>query len=146
MKNISIIGSTGSIGTQALDIVRANDDLRVVALACGKNIEMVEKQAREFNPELVSVMSEDLAKTLRVKLADTDIKVTSGMEGLCEVSAYDKADITLTAIVGMIGLEPTLAAIDAGKDIALANKETLVTAGHLVMKAAEIKEENDLTI
>ena len=139
MKNISIIGSTGSIGTQALDIVRANDDLRVVALACGKNIEMVEKQAREFNPELVSVMSEDLAKTLRVKLADTDIKVTSGMEGLCEVSAYDKADITLTAIVGMIGLEPTLAAIDAGKDIALANKETLVTAGHLVMKAAAEK-------
>lgn len=139
MKNISIIGSTGSIGTQALDIVRANDDLRVVALACGKNIEMVEKQAREFYPELVSVMSEDLAKTLRVKLADTDIKVTSGMEGLCEVSAYDKADITLTAIVGMIGLEPTLAAIDAGKDIALANKETLVTAGHLVMKAAAEK-------
>ncbi len=139
MKNISIIGSTGSIGTQALDIVRANDDLRVVALACGKNIEMVEKQAREFNPELVSVMSEELAETLRVKLADTDIKVTSGMEGLCEVSAYDKADITLTAIVGMIGLEPTLAAIDAGKDIALANKETLVTAGHLVMKAAAEK-------
>ena len=139
MKNISIIGSTGSIGTQALDIVRANDDLRVVALACGKNIEMVEKQAREFKPELVSVMSEELAETLRVKLADTDIKVTSGMEGLCEVSAYEKADITLTAIVGMIGLEPTLAAIDAGKDIALANKETLVTAGHLVMKAAAKK-------
>ena len=139
MKNISIIGSTGSIGTQALDIVRANDDLRVVALACGKNIEMVEKQAREFKPELVSVMSEELAETLRVKLADTDIKVTSGMEGLCEVSAYEKADITLTAIVGMIGLEPTLAAIDAGKDIALANKETLVTAGRLVMKAAAKK-------
>ena len=139
MKNISIIGSTGSIGTQALDIVRANDDLRVVALACGKNIEMVEKQAREFKPELVSVMSEELSETLRVKLADTDIKVTSGMEGLCEVSAYEKADITLTAIVGMIGLEPTLAAIDAGKDIALANKETLVTAGHLVMKAAAKK-------
>ena len=139
MKNISIIGSTGSIGTQALDIVRANDDIQVVALACGKNIEMVEKQAREFKPELVSVMSEELAETLRVKLADTDIKVTSGMEGLCEVSAYEKADITLTAIVGMIGLEPTLAAIDAGKDIALANKETLVTAGHLVMKAAAKK-------
>ena len=139
MKNISIIGSTGSIGTQALDIVRANDDLRVVALACGKNIEVVEKQAREFKPELVSVMWSELAENLRVKLADTDIKVTSGMEGLCEVSAYEKADITLTAIVGMIGLEPTLAAIDAGKDIALANKETLVTAGHLVMKAAAKK-------
>ncbi len=139
MKNISIIGSTGSIGTQALDIVRANDDLRVVALACGKNIEMVEKQAREFHPELVSVMSEELSKELKVKLSDTDIKVVSGMEGLCEVSAYEKADITLTAIVGMIGLEPTLAAINAGKDIALANKETLVTAGHLVMKAAADK-------
>ena len=139
MKNISIIGSTGSIGTQALDIVRANDDLKVVALACGSNIELLEKQAREFSPELVSVMSEEAAETLRVKLADTGIKVVSGMKGLCEVSAIDSADMTLTAVVGMIGVEPTLAAIEAGKDIALANKETLVTAGHLVMKAAAEK-------
>ena len=139
MKNISIIGSTGSIGTQALDIVRANGDLNVVALACGKNIELIEKQAREFAPELVSVMSEDAASTLRTRLADTDIRVTSGMEGLCEVAAYYKAEMVLTAIVGMIGVEPTLAAIEAGKDIALANKETLVTAGHLVMKRAAEK-------
>ena len=139
MKNISIIGSTGSIGTQALDIVRSNGDLNVVALSCGRNIELIEKQAREFNPELVSVMSEEDADTLRVKLADTNIKVASGMEGLCAVSSYDKADMVLTAVVGMIGVEPTLAAIEAGKDIALANKETLVTAGHLVMKAAAEK-------
>ena len=139
MKNISIIGSTGSIGTQALDIVRANGDINVVALACGKNIELIEKQAREFSPELVSVMSEEDAETLRIKLADTGINVVSGMKGLCEVAAYDKAEMVLTAIVGMIGVEPTLAAIEAGKDIALANKETLVTAGHLVMKRAAEK-------
>lgn len=139
MKNISIIGSTGSIGTQALDIVRANGDINVVALACGKNIELIEKQAREFTPELVSVMSEEDAETLRIKLADTGINVVSGMKGLCDVAAYDKAEMVLTAIVGMIGVEPTLAAIEAGKDIALANKETLVTAGHLVMKRAAEK-------
>ena len=139
MKNISIIGSTGSIGTQALDIVRANGDINVVALACGKNIELIEKQAREFTPELVSVMSEEDAETLRIKLADTGINVVSGMKGLCEVAAYDKSEMVLTAIVGMIGVEPTLAAIEAGKDIALANKETLVTAGHLVMKRAAEK-------
>ena len=139
MKNISIIGSTGSIGTQALDIVRANGDINVVALACGKNIELIEKQAREFTPELVSVMSEEDAETLRIKLADTGINVVSGIKGLCEAAAYDKAEMVLTAIVGMIGVEPTLAAIEAGKDIALANKETLVTAGHLVMKRAAEK-------
>ncbi|MCR5225639.1 MAG: 1-deoxy-D-xylulose-5-phosphate reductoisomerase [Eubacterium sp.] len=139
MKNISIIGSTGSIGTQALDIVRANGDINVVALACGKNIELIEKQAREFTPELVSVMSEEDAETLRIKLADTGVNVVSGMKGLCDVAAYDKAEMVLTAIVGMIGVEPTLAAIEAGKDIALANKETLVTAGHLVMKRAAEK-------
>ena len=139
MKNISIIGSTGSIGTQALEIVRANNDLNIVALACGKNIKLLEEQAREFSPKLVAVSEESDAETLRIRLADTGIKVASGMKGLCEVAAYDEADITLTAIVGMIGVEPTLAAIEAGKDIALANKETLVTAGHLVMKAAADK-------
>ena len=136
MKNISIIGSTGSIGTQALEIVRASDDLNVVALACGRNIELLEKQAREFKPELVSVSLEEDADTLRVRLADTGIRVLSGMEGLIEVSTAQSAELVLTAIVGMIGVEPTLAAIAAGKDIALANKETLVTAGHLVMSAA----------
>ncbi len=139
MKNISIIGSTGSIGTQALDIVRANNDLKVVAMSCGSNIDLLERQAREFLPCLISVSKAEDAETLRVKLADTDIKVVSGMEGLIEVATIDSADMVLTAIVGMIGVEPTLAAIDAGKDIALANKETLVTAGHLVMKAAKDK-------
>ena len=139
MRNISIIGSTGSIGTQALDIVRANGDLKVVAMSCGKNIELLERQAREFLPCLISVSKEEDAETLRTKLADTDIKVLSGMQGLIEVATYESAELVLTAIVGMIGVEPTLAAIDAGKDIALANKETLVTAGHLVMKAARDK-------
>ena len=139
MKNISIIGSTGSIGTQALDIVRANDDLRVVALSCGTNISLIEKQAREFKPALISVADPEAASELKVKLSDMDIKVVSGMEGLCAVATAADADIVLTAIVGMIGVEPTLAAIEAGKNIALANKETLVTAGHLVMKAAKEK-------
>ncbi|MCR5214613.1 MAG: 1-deoxy-D-xylulose-5-phosphate reductoisomerase [Eubacterium sp.] len=139
MKNISIIGSTGSIGTQALDIVRANGDIHVVALSCGKNIDLVEKQAREFKPELVSVSSEEDAEALRIKLADTSVKVMSGMKGLIEVSTHPDSEMLLTAIVGMIGVEPTLAAIEAGKDIALANKETLVTAGHLVMKRAREK-------
>ncbi len=139
MKNISIIGSTGSIGTQALDIVRDNNDLKVVAMSCGSNIDLMERQAREFLPSLISVSKDEDAETLRVKLADTGIKVVSGMDGLIEVATIDSADIVLTAIVGMIGVEPTLAAIEAGKDIALANKETLVTAGHLVMKAAKEK-------
>ena len=139
MKNISIIGSTGSIGTQALDIVRANNDLRVTALSCGKNIELLEKQAREFRPRIIAVSEEADAAALRTKLADTDIKIYSGMDGIIEVATEESADMVLTAIVGMIGVEPTLAAINAGKDIALANKETLVTAGHLVMKAAEEK-------
>ena len=139
MKNISIIGSTGSIGTQALDILRDNNDLKVVAMSCGSNIDLMERQAREFLPSLISVSKDEDAETLRVKLADTGIKVVSGMDGLIEVATIDSADIVLTAIVGMIGVEPTLAAIEAGKDIALANKETLVTAGHLVMKAAKEK-------
>ena len=139
MKNISIIGSTGSIGTQALDIVRANNDLNVVALSCGRNVELIEKQAREFKPNIVSVSRKEDADSLRVSLSDMDIKVVSGMDGLRAVATEPSAEMVLTAIVGMIGVEPTLAAIDAGKDIALANKETLVTAGHLVMKAASEK-------
>ncbi len=137
IKNISIIGSTGSIGTQTLEVVDNNMDMRVVALSCGSNIKLLEQQARKYKPELIAVWSDEDAASLRVSLADMDVKVESGMQGLIDVASYEKADITVTAIVGMIGIEPTLAAIKAGKDIALANKETLVTAGHLVIDAAE---------
>ncbi len=139
MKKISIIGSTGSIGTQTLDVVRNNPDFSVAALSCRGNVELLEKQAREFSPELVSVWTEEAAADLRLRLRDTGIRVLSGMEGLKEAAAADSADVTVTAVVGMIGVEPTLAAIEAGKDIALANKETLVTAGHLVMRRAAEK-------
>ena len=139
MKNISIIGSTGSIGTQALDIVRANGDLRVVALSCGTNIDLLEKQTREFKPGLISVGTKEMADDMKVRLADMSVEITYGMDGLCAVASCEEAEMVLTAIVGMIGVQPTLAAIEAGKDIALANKETLVTAGHLVMKAAREK-------
>jgi len=135
-RKIAIIGSTGSIGTQTLEVVRNNGDLEVVALSCGKNIDLIEKQAREFRPQYVSVWDEADAKDLEVRLGDLGIKVGYGMRGLIETAAYETADITVTAIVGMIGVEPTLAAVRAGKDIALANKETLVTAGHLVIDAA----------
>lgn len=137
MKNISILGSTGSIGTQTLDIVRANDDLNVVAIAAGSNITKLEEQIREFHPELVCVFNEDAAAKLKTTVADVDVKIVAGMDGLIETAVYSKAEIVVTAFVGMIGIRPTLEAIKAGKDIALANKETLVTAGHLVMKAAE---------
>lgn len=137
MKNIAIIGSTGSIGTQTLDIVRANDDLNVMAISCGSNIDLIEKQAREFKPVLCAVWDENDAKDLRVRLSDMEIKVVSGMDGLIEVATLDGVEILVTAIVGMIGLRPTIAAIKAKKDIALANKETLVTAGHIIMPLAK---------
>lgn len=137
MKNISILGSTGSIGTQTLDIVRANNDLNVVAIAAGSNINMLEKQIREFNPEIVCVFNEEAASKLKIMTADTNVKIVSGMDGLIEAATVKGADIVVTAFVGMIGIRPTLEAIKAGKDIALANKETLVTAGHIVMKAAK---------
>lgn len=137
MKNISILGSTGSIGTQTLDIVRANEDLNVVAIAAGSNIKKLEEQIREFHPEIVCVYDDRAAKNLKIAVADIDIKVVSGMDGLIETAVCKKADIVVTAFVGMIGIRPTLEAIKAGKDIALANKETLVTAGHLVMAAAK---------
>ena len=137
MKNISIIGSTGSIGTQSLDIVRANDDLNVVALAAGSNTVLLEKQAREFKPDIIGIWDEDKAKELRVALSEFDIRIVSGMDGLIEIATYVKADIVITAIVGMIGIRPTVEAIKAGKDIALANKETLVTAGHIIMPLAK---------
>ena len=139
MRKISIIGSTGSIGTQTLDVIRNNPDFSVAALSCGKNINLLEEQIREFKPRLAAVESEDDAKELRSRLKDIDITIASGMEGLVAVAGCEECDTVVTAIVGMIGVRPTLAAIEAGKDIALANKETLVTAGHLVMKRAAEK-------
>ncbi len=137
MKNVAVIGSTGSIGTQTLEIARANKEINICALSCGFNIELIEKQAREFQPEIVGVWSEEDAKALRQSLADMNIRVVSGMEGLIEIAEYKTSDIVVTAIVGMIGIQPTIAAIKAGKDIALANKETLVTAGHIIMPLAK---------
>lgn len=141
MKKIALIGSTGSIGTQTLEIVRNNpEEYQVVALACGKNLQLMEQQMREFHPSFVSVGDETGAAELRAATRDLGIPVAFGMEGLCEASAHPDADVTVTAIVGMIGVQPTLSAIEAGKTIALANKETLVTAGHLVKKAAKEKD------
>ena len=140
MKKIALIGSTGSIGTQTLEIVRDHpEEYKVVALACGRNLELIEAQMREFHPSFVSVGDETGAAALRAATKDLGIPVSSGMPGLIEAAAYPDADVTVTAIVGMIGVQPTLAAIEAGKTIALANKETLVTAGHLVIKAAKEK-------
>ena len=137
MKELIILGSTGSIGTQALEVAR-RDGYKVNALAAGSNIKLLEEQAREFKPSLVAVFDENAARELANNLKDTDIKVLSGVEGVCEAATV-KGDIVLNAIVGIAGLKPTLAAIEAGKDIALANKETLVTGGELVMKAASQK-------
>lgn len=137
MKYISIIGSTGSIGTQTLDIVRQNPDLRVSALAAGTNIDLLEQQVREFSPVLVAVYDEERAKELKQRLRDTKVRVTAGMDGLLEAATEEKCSMVVTAIVGMIGIRPTIAAMKAGKDIALANKETLVTAGHLIMPMAK---------
>ena len=139
MKNVAIIGSTGSIGTQTLEIARANDDINICALSAGSNIDLLEKQAREFKPEIVGLWDEKKASELKTRLLDTDITVVSGMEGLIEVAENKTSDILVTAIVGMIGIKPTIAAINAGKDIALANKETLVTAGHIIMPLAKEK-------
>ena len=137
MKYISIIGSTGSIGTQTLDIVRSNKDLKVTALAAGTSIDLLEKQAREFQPSIVAVYNEQKAEELKLRLADTNIKVCAGMDGLLEAATQEQCSIVVTAIVGMIGIRPTIAAMKAGKDIALANKETLVTAGHLIIPMAK---------
>lgn len=137
MKKLSILGSTGSIGTQTLDIVRKNTDLKVTALAAYGNIELLEKQVREFKPSIVCVYDEKKAMEFKEKIKDTDVKVVSSMDGLIETAVEKEADIVVTAIVGMIGIKPTMAAIKAGKDIALANKETLVTAGHIIIPAAK---------
>ena len=136
MKKIAILGSTGSIGTQTLEIVRENPDLQVTGLAAGSNVELMEKQIREFRPALAVMWSEEAAKELRSRTADLAVKILSGMEGLLELAADSSYEILVTAIVGMIGIRPTIAAIESGKTIALANKETLVTAGHLIMPLA----------
>ena len=137
MKKIAILGSTGSIGTQTLEIVRTNKDLEVTALAAGNNIDLLERQIREFRPRLAAVWKEERAAELKSRLADMDVRVVSGMDGLLEVAAVPESEILVTAIVGMIGIRPTIEAIRAGKDIALANKETLVTAGHIIMPLAK---------
>ena len=140
MKKIAILGSTGSIGTQTLDIVSKNDDLQVVGIAAGRNIDLLEKQIRQFSPRLAAVGDEKKAQELKLRVQDTDCKVVGGMEGLIELAVMEEMEILVTAIVGMIGICPTVAAICAGKHIALANKETLVTAGHIIMPLA--KEHN----
>ena len=141
MRSIVLLGSTGSIGTQTLDVVRNNkDELKVVGLAANKRVNEVEQQVREFNPKYVCMFDPEAAKELQEKIADTGIKVMSGMDGLLEIVSVPEADTVLTAVVGMIGIRPTIKAIESGKDIALANKETLVCAGHIIMPLA--KEKN----
>lgn len=135
-KKIAILGSTGSIGTQTLDIVREQGDIEVVAMAAGGNITLLEQQVREFHPQFVSVWTEEKAKDLQTRISDTNVKVLSGMEGLTAVAVAKESEILVTAIVGMLGIRPTIAAIRAGKKIALANKETLVCAGHIIMPLA----------
>ncbi len=147
MKRLSVLGSTGSIGTQTLDVVRKHPELlSVEALGCGSSIELLEQQAREFLPSVVAVYDEKQAKLLKTRLADTSIRVLSGMEGLMEMCVLDEVDVVVTAIVGMIGIRPTIAAIEAGKDIALANKETCVTAGHIIMPLAKKKQVQILPV
>ena len=138
MKNIVLLGSTGSIGTQTLDVVRSyKEDLHVVALAAGSSVEKMEQQIREFSPSYAVMWSEEAAKDLKQRVSDLQVQVLTGMDGLLAISVLPEADVVLTAIVGMIGIRPTIAAIEAGKDIALANKETLVTAGHIIVPLAK---------
>ena len=146
MKKIAILGSTGSIGTQTLEVVRNNRDIKVVALAAGSNIQLLEQQIREFRPKLAAVWSEENAKQLRLMVRDLPTKIVWGMEGLLEVAQIPESEILVTAIVGMIGIRPTVAAIRAGKNIALANKETLVTAGHIIMPLAKERKVSILPV
>lgn len=147
MKNVAILGSTGSIGTQTLDVISQHSDkFKVTSLSCGKNIKLLEEQIRKFNPSFVSVYSEKEAKELSASIKDLDVKIYYGMDGLLEVARDSESDILVTAIVGMLGIRPTLEAIRTGKDIALANKETLVCAGHIVMEEARINEVKILPV
>lgn len=137
MRKIAILGSTGSIGTQTLEVVREQKDLKITALAAGSNIHLLEKQIREFHPKIAAVWEEKKALELKAKVKDLDVKIESGMEGLLSVATETESEILVTAIVGMLGIRPTIAAIQSGKAIALANKETLVTAGHIIMPLAK---------
>ena len=146
MKKIAVLGSTGSIGTQTLEIVRANKDLEVVALAAGSNVERMEEQIREFSPRVAAMWSEKACKDLQARVKDTNVKILCGMEGLVEIAVMEEMEVLVTAIVGMIGIRPTIAAIENGKTIALANKETLVTAGHIIMPLAKKKKVSILPV
>lgn len=146
MKKIAILGSTGSIGTQTLEVVRNQGDIQVTAMAAGSNIGLLEQQIREFKPKLVCVWDEKKAGELAVRIQDMETRVVTGMDGLMEAASEREAQIVVTAIVGMIGIRPTIAAIEAGKDIALANKETLVTAGHIIMALAKEKKVRILPV
>ena len=137
MKTIAVLGSTGSIGTQTLEVARANGDLKIAALAAGHNVKILEKQIREFSPRVVAVWEEEAARELKTAVSDLNVKIVTGMDGLIEISTLPEVEVLVTAIVGMIGIRPTVEAIKAGKDIALANKETLVTAGHIIMPLAK---------
>ena len=133
MRRIAVLGSTGSIGTQTLEVVENHPDMEITALAAGSNIRLLEEQIRRFRPKLAAVWSEERAEELKARVADLDVRVEAGMDGLIAVATEASAQVVVTAVVGMIGIRPTIAAIQAGKDIALANKETLVTAGHLII-------------
>ena len=146
MRLVSLLGSTGSIGTQTLDVIRHNDDIGVAALAAGSNIKALEAQIREFKPRLAAVWDEKGAQQLRQNVADMKVRIVFRMDGLIEAATIDGADIVLTAVVGMIGIQPTIAAIKASKDIALANKETLVCAGHIIMPLAKEYNVNILPV
>lgn len=146
MKKIAILGSTGSIGTQTLEVVKEQGDIKVLALSCGRNIKLLEEQIRMFSPELVSVWKEEDAAELKDRIRDLDVRVACGMEGLLEVATLEGVEILVTAIVGMLGIRPTIAAIEAGKTIALANKETLVCAGHIIMPLAKKRKVSILPV
>ena len=146
MKKIAVMGSTGSIGTQTLEIVRSNADLQVAALAAGRNLRKMEEQVREFSPRLAVMWDKEAARELRERIRDTDTKVLEGMEGLLEIAVMEESEVLVAAIVGMIGIRPTIAAIQAKKTIALANKETLVTAGHIIMPLAAQEEVSILPV
>ncbi len=150
MKKLSIIGSTGSIGTQTLDIVRANNDIKITGLAAGNRVSQLERQIREFKPDIAAVWDEQAAKDLRVRIADLSCKVGYGIQGLIEVASYKREDkdkeMLLSAVVGMIGIEPAVAAIKSGKEIALANKESLVCAGHIILPLARKNRVNILPV
>jgi len=146
MKKIAILGSTGSIGVQTLEVARANKDIKITALAAGSNTWLMEEQMREFEPNLVAIYNEEKAKELRARTQDLSIPILSGREGLVEVARIEDTEMLVTAIVGMIGIEPTIAAIESGKDIALANKETLVCAGHIIMPLAKEKKVKILPV